>query len=245
MGADIERLTEKERETLRLMLRCHDAKSMARELDLSVHTVNDRLKEARRKLGVTSSREAARLLLEHEGPPPELLGAKTFGDAPGNASSDPARMKRRLSRRTIIAGAIAMSIIFAIGLILTSQMPDDGAASQAATVEAEDARAEDAARRWLELGDAGSWDAAYQSAATFLREANTQDNFVRVSSQVRAPLGENLSRELVSVRFLNAPPEGFMEVTFRSQFSAKPDVMEVLTLQEEAGEWRVVGILLD
>ena len=47
-------LTDKERQTLRLILRGHDAKSSARALGLSVHTVNERLREARRKLGVTS-----------------------------------------------------------------------------------------------------------------------------------------------------------------------------------------------
>ncbi|GAA0731919.1 MULTISPECIES: helix-turn-helix domain-containing protein [Sphingomonas] len=55
-------LTEREKTTLRLLLAGHDAKSIARELELSVHTVNERLRDARRKLGVASSREAARRL---------------------------------------------------------------------------------------------------------------------------------------------------------------------------------------
>ena len=72
-------LTPKEKETLRLILRGHDAKSSARALDLSVHTVNGRLRDARRKLGVTSSKEAARLLLADEGP--EFLAGESLGDA--------------------------------------------------------------------------------------------------------------------------------------------------------------------
>jgi DNA-binding CsgD family transcriptional regulator len=59
-------LSEREIETLRLLLAGHDAKSCARTLGLSVHTVNDRLRDARRKLGVSSSREAARLLAKAE-----------------------------------------------------------------------------------------------------------------------------------------------------------------------------------
>ena len=59
-------LTEKEKATLRLIVRGHDAKSIARTLDLSVHTINERLREARRKVAVSSSREAARLLFEAE-----------------------------------------------------------------------------------------------------------------------------------------------------------------------------------
>lgn len=67
MSVGYQTLTEKEKQTLRLIVRGHDAKSSARHLGLSVHTVNERLRDARRKLEVSSSREAARLLLEKEG----------------------------------------------------------------------------------------------------------------------------------------------------------------------------------
>lgn len=43
-------LTEKEKETLRLLLSGHDTKSTASTLGLSVYTINDRLRSARRKL---------------------------------------------------------------------------------------------------------------------------------------------------------------------------------------------------
>ena len=66
MTLSIDALTEKEKDALRLLLRGHDAKSSAQALGLSVHTVNERLREARRKLGTTSSREAARRLLAEE-----------------------------------------------------------------------------------------------------------------------------------------------------------------------------------
>ena len=49
-------LTEKEKETLRLLVSGYDAKSMARQLGLSVHTINERLRDARRKMAVSSSR---------------------------------------------------------------------------------------------------------------------------------------------------------------------------------------------
>lgn len=52
----IDALTEKEKQTLRLIVRGHDAKSVAVTLGLSVHTINERLRDARRKLAVSSSR---------------------------------------------------------------------------------------------------------------------------------------------------------------------------------------------
>src|SRR3990167_863943 len=66
-------LTEKEKQTLRLVVRGYDAKSMARYLGLSIHTVNERLRYARRKMEVSSSREAARILLDKEGGGPKPL----------------------------------------------------------------------------------------------------------------------------------------------------------------------------
>ena len=81
MSARFQTLTEKEKQTLRLIVRGHDAKSIARHLDLSVHTVNERLRDARRKLEVSSSREAARLLLDTEDDGPQNLVDKQIGEA--------------------------------------------------------------------------------------------------------------------------------------------------------------------
>lgn len=74
-------LTDREKETLRLLLIGHDAKSIAGRMGLSVHTINERLRDARRKLDVSSSREAARLLAEAEQGDHDLLADKQLGVA--------------------------------------------------------------------------------------------------------------------------------------------------------------------
>src|SRR3546814_2792949 len=84
----IQALTEKEKETLRLLVDGHDAKSMARHLGLSVHTINERLRDARGKMAVSSSREAARQLREIERPDPEIHGPKALGGAPEAAATE-------------------------------------------------------------------------------------------------------------------------------------------------------------
>ena len=73
MTRNLEVLSEREKETLRLLLHGHDAKSIARDLGISVHTVNERLRASRSKLEVTSSREAARLLARSERQVPNSL----------------------------------------------------------------------------------------------------------------------------------------------------------------------------
>jgi DNA-binding CsgD family transcriptional regulator len=59
-------LHEREKAVLRLLLRGCDVKAAARELQISSNVVNERLRDVRKKLGVTSSREAARLLAASE-----------------------------------------------------------------------------------------------------------------------------------------------------------------------------------
>src|SRR5436309_8696378 len=63
---ELSRLNEAERRVLRLLAQGHTAKSIATEIDTTPAAVNERLREARRKTGVGSSRELARLLKAQE-----------------------------------------------------------------------------------------------------------------------------------------------------------------------------------
>lgn len=60
-------LSERQREILRLVSQHLQAKEVARVLQISERTVRSHTDQARRRLGVSSSREAARLLALHEG----------------------------------------------------------------------------------------------------------------------------------------------------------------------------------
>jgi len=61
-GMGIADLTPKEIEALALIAQGHDAKSAAQELSVSSHTIYERLRRAREKLGASNSRAAARLM---------------------------------------------------------------------------------------------------------------------------------------------------------------------------------------
>ena len=63
---DLSRLNEAEQRVLRLLAEGHTAKSIATELATTPAAVNERLREARRKTGVGSSRELARVLKAQE-----------------------------------------------------------------------------------------------------------------------------------------------------------------------------------
>lgn len=62
MPADTASLTDKELEVLRLLAAGHTVKSIAVHLGKSEASINERLRDARRKTGMGSSRELARLL---------------------------------------------------------------------------------------------------------------------------------------------------------------------------------------
>jgi DNA-binding CsgD family transcriptional regulator len=68
MNADrIERLTDKQRECLRMVYRHMETKEIARVLGLSPDGVTQRIKTAMKTLGVDRRRDAARILAEAEG----------------------------------------------------------------------------------------------------------------------------------------------------------------------------------
>jgi len=63
---DVSKLTEAQRDCLRLVYRHMTSKDIARALDVSSHTVDMRLRIAIKTLNVTSRLEAAQLLAQHE-----------------------------------------------------------------------------------------------------------------------------------------------------------------------------------
>lgn len=249
-------LTEKEKDTLRLLLRGHDAKSSARELGLSVHTVNERLREARRKLGVTSSREAARRLLETEGGTPENLGDKALGDAtpPGSAADTTAPATQRWAwfglqpgLALTLAGVLAMSLIVAALFIPAAPLTVLSSAPAIATApsaEAAEAAAARAAEDFLILIDESRWAESYAATGSQFRKANSLQVWTEVSERVRRPLGKVLTRNLVTNEFVPAPPEGYQLVKFASSYADGTSQVESVSLAWEDGEWRVVGIVI-
>jgi DNA-binding CsgD family transcriptional regulator len=250
-------LTEKEKQTLRLIVRGHDAKSTARYLGLSVHTVNERLRDARRKMSVTSSREAARLLLDTEGDGPNFLTDTQLGDAEAaarmeqDAAPDTGKAAHR-RRAWLIGGVLIMSLILAtLALSSLSQVANQTAASLAAGRDAPapsapvaDAAAVQSALTWLALVDDRRWDASWNTTGQAFKRLNTSQTWAAVSRQVREPLGTVASRTATSHESLPAPPHGYDVVKFRTSFAAKSDAVETVTLERESGGWKVVGYLI-
>jgi DNA-binding CsgD family transcriptional regulator len=271
MTTGLDTLTERERHTLRLILRGHDAKSAARELGLSVHTVNERLREARRKLGVTSSREAARRLLAQEGDgadatletPPQNFADKPLGDAPERPLQ--ADIAVSVTRRSawfglpprsalILVGVTAMSLILAALFLPVSPLSVSGAPAVTKTAvgtepeagaRSEAAAAARAADAFLALIDEGRWAESYAVTGVAFRRLNSLAVWTDVSERVRPPLGAVLTRDLAGNEYVPAPPEGYRLVKFRSTYANGTQQTESISLAWEDGAWKVTGIVFD
>lgn len=247
-------LTEKEKQTLRLIVRGHDAKSTARSLGLSVHTINERLRDARRKMAVSSSREAARLLLEAEGlgpgsPTPDLFADKEIGEDATHPSVDqgsaPIGGAGRAYRHSwFIIGVLLMTL--ALGLLALTALPQVASAPTPTTSDAApNSEVVDTARQWLALGDRGRWDETYQATGASFRKMNSSQAWTAACEKVRVPLGAMISRTFLSEQFLPAPPYGYQVVKFRTRFANKAEAVETVTFDREDGSWRVVGVTIE
>ncbi|MBS0254361.1 MAG: DUF4019 domain-containing protein [Proteobacteria bacterium] len=254
MAHAIDTLTDKEKQTLRLLLVGYDAKSMARHLGLSVHTINERLRDARRKLETSSSREAARLLREAEAQTPERLGDDDLGDAaepaPGARPGHQPSKAAAACRPGWAIGGIAMLV--ALTLAALASFSDVGQIAQPAAEttagssrSAAETEAAAAARHWLELVDARDWKACYDLTGSAFRAHNTLDGWTAAALGVHGKFGPARSRVLVSVDETPAPPAGNVVVKFRATYANKPTGTELLTLVREDGAWKVSGIYVD
>jgi DNA-binding CsgD family transcriptional regulator len=119
-GTLADKLTGKEIEILRLLAAGHTVKSIAVLLERSEASINERLRDARRKTGVGSSRELARLLDEQKiwDKNPDLPTAPPAAEGSGQPAS-----RGLFGPKGKIAMLIALPIIAAGSLIMAADLP--------------------------------------------------------------------------------------------------------------------------
>ncbi|MBB5710504.1 helix-turn-helix domain-containing protein [Sphingomonas xinjiangensis] len=256
MNDGVAALSAREKEALRLLLAGHDAKSASAALGLSVHTVNERLRDARKKLGVSSSREAARLLGEQEQAAPNSHGYEDLGVVHA-ASEDredgrPGRRRTRDAVAWLSGGMLIMSLIIA-GIALTALLhPGSGIRAVAPPPAASQAVAETegvkAARAWIRLVDDQRWAESWRQAGQLFTSQLTEAGWVAAVRPVREPLGAVSSRALQTVTNTSKLPGvadgSYQVIEFRTSFAARPNAVETVTVAREGAAWKVVGYFI-
>jgi DNA-binding CsgD family transcriptional regulator len=264
MSEGFQALSEREKETLRLLLGGYDIKSIAADLGLSVHTVNERLREARRKLGASSSRQAARILGQVEQGGPNVFADPSFsadkesgvvGATPGSANDG--RSFRAPGRGHSIAwlggGMLIMSLIIAAAVL--SLVHQGGGKTlpltpiSVASVAPSASESEGSARQWLALVDNQRWSESWSAAGAEFRSHVSSEDWASKIQPVRQAVGPVSSprvlQKVLKATSLPGAPDGQYEVLqFATGFAKKPGAIETVTLAHEPSGWKVDGYFI-
>jgi hypothetical protein len=102
------------------------------------------------------------------------------------------------------------------------------------------------AKAWLTLNDQGNYAECWKEAAPYLQNTITQDAFSNSLNAARKPLGDLVSRKLISsqhVTELPGAPDGqYVVMQFETSFANKKSAVETITVgPEQDDQWKVSG----
>jgi hypothetical protein len=105
------------------------------------------------------------------------------------------------------------------------------------------------AKQWLAQVDAGNYDASWDNAAQYFKDAVSPARWAKMLSASRAPLGKVVSRKLKSATYtttLPGAPDGqYVVVQYDSSFQHKNSAIETVTpMIDKDGQWRVSGYFI-
>jgi len=103
-----------------------------------------------------------------------------------------------------------------------------------------------AAESWLALVDDGKYAESWDTAAEYLKNAVTKDDFVKSLNAARKPLGKLKSKEVKSkdsrTSLPGAPDGEYVVIQFKISFENKKAAIETITpMLDKGGKWRVSG----
>jgi hypothetical protein len=129
----------------------------------------------------------------------------------------------------LLAGAI---LVLCVASAFAAPKPED--------------EARKSAEQWLALVDAGKYGETWQSAAGYFKTAVTKEQWEHSLNAIRKPLGDLVSRELKSAKYLKslpgAPDGEYVVLQFATSFVNKKTAVETVTpMLDKDGVWRVSG----
>ena len=106
-----------------------------------------------------------------------------------------------------------------------------------------------AAEAWLKLVDQAKYGEAWDSAAEYLKNAVSKEDFGKSLGAVRKPLGKVKSRELKGAKYatsLPGAPDGeYVVIQFKTVFENKKDTVETVTpMLDKDKKWRSSGYFI-
>jgi hypothetical protein len=120
------------------------------------------------------------------------------------------------------------------------------AAAAPLPAESPETAAEQSAKAWLALVDAGKYAESWSGASEAFQGAVSKTQWEGALEKVRAPLGKVLSRKLKGAKFTReipgAPAGEYVVIQYDTDFEKKSGAVETITpMKEKDGVWRVSG----
>ena len=133
---------------------------------------------------------------------------------------------------------LPLVLLLVVGLTLAAAAP--------LPAEGPEKAAEQSAKTWLALVDAGKYGASWSGAAEAFKAAVSQAQWEGALEKVRAPYGKVVSRKLKSATFTREIPGGpageYVVIQYDTDFEKKAGAVETITpMKEKDGAWRVSG----
>ena len=132
----------------------------------------------------------------------------------------------------------ALAPLLVLGVSLGAAMP--------LPAEGPETAAEQSAKAWLALVDAGKYGESWSGAAEAFKAAMSQAQWQGALEKVRAPLGKVVSRKLRGAKFTReipgAPAGEYVVIQYDTDFEKKSGAVETITpMKDKDGAWRVSG----
>ncbi len=104
-------------------------------------------------------------------------------------------------------------------------------------------------KHWLSLVDTQKYDESWKESASFFRSKVSQKAWKTSIGQARKPLGDLVTRKLLSsnpMTSLPGAPDGqYVVIQFTTSFKNKKDAVETVTpMLDQDGKWRVSGYFI-
>ena len=132
---------------------------------------------------------------------------------------------------------IIVTVCLALLLLFSQPLSADQVKKEAALTAAEN---------WLAMVDAEDYAVSWQDAASYFKQAVSENQWTQSMTAFRKPLGNVLSRTPASqtyTRTLPGAPDGeYVIIQFRTSFEHKAAGIETVTpMLDNDGVWRVTG----
>lgn len=129
-------------------------------------------------------------------------------------------------------GMVVLTVFAAAVLAAVDEKPVDAAQASA--------------QSWLAFVDAARYGESWEQASSTFKGAVSKEQWIRMVSSARGPLGKAQSRKLAAAHLLKDPPGSpageYVQLQFATSFEKQPSAVEtVAAYLEKDGQWRVAG----